>query len=139
MEIRTIQDAIASHAFWKVSLRQAISSGKIPSSLRDAVNAHDCDLGRWLDRFQESSMALQKAKEAHNAFHQAAARILRLIENGDIESAKASMSLQGDFFYKICGFDKGITRSNDRKTGHLTVLALMSLGMLSYTCHVESL
>ena len=100
MEIKTIQEAIASHAFWKAALRRAITSGVATLSPKEAASALDCDLGHWLDHQQEASASLQNVKAAHRAFHEAAAQVLQFVEDGDIEAAKASMALQGDFFTK---------------------------------------
>lgn len=96
--MRTAQ-ALAAHAQWKETLREAIERGNC--NLRpDAVAADDrCELGTWLAAIAAGPAAADPQflaiRAEHRRFHEHAANVLRLALAGH---AKAALrALEGEY------------------------------------------
>lgn len=100
MGLNFFDDAIAAHLSWKRSLRDCLDSGKPPMSVDRAEYDRLCELGKWL--FGEGSrfsnlVSYQRLAEQHARFHREAAKILVLIEAGNLEAAEDLVFGDGAF------------------------------------------
>jgi hypothetical protein len=81
-----LDDAVKTHAAWKIKLRGAIDRKAALDSGAIAVD-RTCELGRWLHgdgRSQWRSLPeFAKAVQDHEAFHEEAAQVARLINAQD--------------------------------------------------------
>lgn len=101
--VEEIKAGIGAHGTWKMKLKTAITTGK--SDLDPKVVRCDdkCTLGKWLhgssiDPATRMGMPYKVNKRVHAEFHECAARVVELIQQGD--SRRASELLEGEFTEK---------------------------------------
>ena len=88
------EDAIAAHVRWKTRLRMFTSGAG--EKLESAVVSKDnmCDLGKWIygaGSKYSSLPSYQRLKVEHGNFHKEAASVVRKVEAGDKDGAKAML------------------------------------------------
>ncbi|MCA8975574.1 MAG: CZB domain-containing protein [Planctomycetes bacterium] len=93
-----ISAAIGAHGLWKGHLLNAISSGKCEHDAAHVEADDRCEFGKWLhqtiDAISKSAPHYAQVVELHARFHQEAARILRMVEAGNTDGAKAAMNAE---------------------------------------------
>jgi hypothetical protein len=92
-----IDAAIAAHAIWKVRLSSAIKGGQLPDLAMTRAD-NQCDFGKWLQRSPAiRAPEAQVVKKLHAEFHQAAAGVLTLVQQGSLAAAEQSIAMGGEF------------------------------------------
>lgn len=91
--------AILAHTRWKRRLHASMAEGA-PLDAEQVGRDRDCDLGRWIA--QEQARLADRAEyraleEAHAAFHRAAARVAREINEGHLDQAHRLMGFDSEF------------------------------------------
>jgi hypothetical protein len=97
---RQIKQHIAGHAFWKVRLREALSTGAAGLDATTIRPDDRCDFGKWLHSLPDgvrTSLEARAVADAHRQFHQAAADVVVQIQGGDRKGAEDAMRLRGSF------------------------------------------
>jgi hypothetical protein len=96
-----LDKAITAHNSWKTRLKTAIEGGEIPDESKVAVD-NMCDLGKWIHADGIKLSALPEyvdLKAKHARFHQAAAKVVKLIKSGN--KPAASEELEGGEYRKV--------------------------------------
>ncbi len=95
-----LDHAIAAHARWKYTLRQAIESGSSDLKVDDVRAADRCPFGQFLQRLSEPDRTTEHALEVirlHDAFHVHAAEVLALALAGQSHQALAAVASRSAF------------------------------------------
>lgn len=90
-------DAIESHAEWKLALKRQIEQG-LHVDVKDAANSHACELGRWIygEGLRYNRLpSFESLCYAHEHFHRAAAEVVRCSNAGDRERALSLLKPDG--------------------------------------------
>lgn len=98
--IDEINKGISAHVMWKQRLREAIDTGTSEWTPAMVRLDNKCDFGNWLYSSSpeiKASPHYQKVKQLHAEFHTTCAHILELALSGNIEEAKKSIALGGDY------------------------------------------
>jgi methyl-accepting chemotaxis protein len=87
-------DAIRAHVEWKVRLRMSLDGQgeRIPSEQASRDDA--CQLGQWIygeGRFYLDDPAYRELRQVHARFHEAAAQVLAMAEEGNKRGAEAAL------------------------------------------------
>lgn len=94
--------AIESHAEWKMRLKRHIDLGRVVN-LQEAANCHACDLGQWIYgeglRFN-SLPSFESLCASHELFHRAAAEVVVHSNAGDKDKALSLLRPNGVFSEK---------------------------------------
>lgn len=89
----TIDDAIASHAAWKVRLRTMLESGRVVASDVETLGSpNHCDLGKWLVEVSPQYVGNEVFSQvcaAHAVFHREAGRVVAQAASGSPREAVA--------------------------------------------------
>jgi hypothetical protein len=88
-----LDKAVTAHNAWKIRLKAAIDGGEVPDESKVAVD-NMCDLGKWIHGDGNKCSGLQEyvdLKAKHARFHQAAAKVVKLIKSGDKGAALAEL------------------------------------------------
>ena len=96
-----LDKAITAHNAWKSRLKTAINGGEVPEETKVAVD-NLCDLGKWIHGDGSKLSKLPEytdLKAKHARFHQAAAKVVKLIKSGN--NAGASEELEGGEYRKV--------------------------------------
>jgi chemoreceptor zinc-binding protein len=95
-----IGKAIGAHGLWKVRLRDAIAAGSSEMTPAQIEADNLCDFGKWLHRLTDPdtrSAHYATVHSLHAAFHQEAAKILRLALTGSKTEASQALQVGGAF------------------------------------------
>jgi len=95
-----IKKAIGAHGLWKTKLRNAMSSGRAEPPSAHAAADDVCDFGRWLYSLPQEERAtghFSRVRELHARFHQEAARVLALVESGNVPAAARAIETGSAF------------------------------------------
>lgn len=98
---RQIKDAVGAHGCWKLQLKEAVATGKLPWSAEQISQDDQCTFGRWLVKLRQDpeigdSPYFQAVAQAHSRFHQAAGHIATCVEKNRRDAAAELLS-SGDF------------------------------------------
>jgi len=97
--IVNFDEAIKAHTYWKVMLKWLIN-GQRPLDVSTVSLDSVCELGKWIAK-EGQAYAGQAVFDAfvrqHQAFHEAAGAVARLVESGHRAQADAMMAPQGEF------------------------------------------
>ncbi len=99
-ELHPIDKAIATHAWWKSDLRQAIDSGERDQTVDDVRDDDRCEFGRWLQKrpvAEKMSEHFRTVRELHARFHEEAAHVLELALAKRADEAMAAMAIGSSF------------------------------------------
>lgn len=95
-----IEEAIGSHAAWKMKLKAAISKRSSDQQV-SAVRQNDlCPFGKWLyycDQGVKASAGYENVKQIHTRFHKEVANVLDLAVRGNNLAAEMSLAPGGAF------------------------------------------
>lgn len=95
-----VEAALFAHGDWKRRLRDAVSLGFSERDSDDVGRDDLCELGCWLHSLRSEhggDPLCEDLIELHARFHQAAAAVVRLIEAGRTEEARAAMDSESEF------------------------------------------
>lgn len=103
--VAKIEAAIRDHLAWKDALTHAIETGQTEPIRTLGLSCEQCSLGRWLHEAdfpdsEKKSPNYGNVMAWHGAFHREAASVLHLIEEGQLEQAKAAMLPEGQRYYQ---------------------------------------
>lgn len=90
-------DAIESHAEWKLALKRQIEQGQ-RIDLKEVANSHSCELGQWIygEGLRYNRLPSFEAMcYNHEHFHRAAAEVVRCANAGDTKKALAMLKPEG--------------------------------------------
>ena len=92
-------EAIKAHTYWKVMLKSLIN-GQRPLDASTVSLDSVCELGRWIagvGRAYAELAGFDAFVRQHQAFHETAGAVARLVESGHRAQADAMMAPQGEF------------------------------------------
>lgn len=95
-----ITNAIGAHGAWKKRLAMAIAAGSHHENIAVVAQNDQCGFGKWLRDTVPSSRDAEcheRAMSLHGEFHGEAAKVLRQIDQGRLDEARASTAPGGDF------------------------------------------
>jgi len=93
-------DAIRVHWEWRIQLRLFVTGHGAPFDASTAGRDDLCDLGMWIrgDGARYAALpSLAHLKSAHAAFHQAAAEVVKRVNDGDRDGARALLEPSSTF------------------------------------------
>jgi len=104
MATTTLDDALtkatAAHDEWRVRLRLMISTGTTGIDARAVRRDDECDLGKWLHSRKASGRGEAHGLELghlHARFHEAAARVVELVDDRRRAEALAAIGPNEEF------------------------------------------
>lgn len=100
MNVEQINNAIAAHGGWKITLKDAIASGASTVDVARAGDCHACAFGQWLASLpagERSSVHAKEVAELHAQFHVEAARVLAMALKGKKADATAAMAVDAKY------------------------------------------
>lgn len=92
-------EAIKAHTYWKVMLKWLIN-GQRPLDASTVSLDSVCELGKWMAGEGQAYAGLSGFDafvRQHQAFHEAAGVVARLVESGHRAQADAMMAPEGEF------------------------------------------
>lgn len=95
-----ITKAIGAHGAWKKRLADALAAGSHHENIATVGQGDKCAFGTWLRDTVPTARDAdnhETAKTLHAVFHAEAAKVLRQIDQGRIDDARASTDQGGDF------------------------------------------
>src|SRR5215831_5452220 len=119
MATTTLDDAltkaIAAHDEWRARLRLMISTGATGIDARAVRRDEDCDLGKWLHSRQAKGRGAPHGTELghlHARFHEAAARVVELVDERRRAEALAATGPNGEFTLAADDLRKALAESS---------------------------
>lgn len=99
-----LYDAITEHVRCKECLRNAIATGECNPPSAIIQDEQMCKFGKWLHgddlpKEVKTSEHVEKLQKIHFDFHQTAAEIMALIENGEPERAQQIIAEGGNYSF----------------------------------------
>ena len=119
MATTTLDDAltkaIASHDEWRARLRMMISTGATGIDARAVRRDDDCDLGKRLHSRKADGRGAEHGIDLvhlHARFHEAAARVVELVDGRRRAEALAAMGADGEFTLAADDLRKALSDSS---------------------------
>ena len=82
MPPNTIDEALACHIDWLGRVVAAAQGGRVPRGLLEETAHKQCAFARWLDAREGSGGQFAEMRRLHDAMHDSATALLRLVEDG---------------------------------------------------------
>ena len=95
-----INEAIASHGFWKFHLKQAIETGESDWTVPQLRRNDACAFGEWLSGLpagEQTGEHWREIHDLHTQIHTQAADVLQLAFDGKKEDAQAALAFGSPF------------------------------------------
>ncbi len=110
---KEIRAAIAAHDAWNRRLTTAINLGNCETAPADIAVDNKCDFGKWLygpdfDEETKAGKPYQVTRRLHAEFHDVAARVAALAEEG--KKAEAYTLLDGEYAEKSSKLLRALTK-----------------------------
>jgi signal-transduction protein with cAMP-binding, CBS, and nucleotidyltransferase domain len=97
--MNVFNEAIDSHANWKMLLKRHIDLGKV-LDIREVANSHICELGKWIygEGLQFNRLpSFEELCSQHDHFHRAAAEVVKHSNAGQKDKALSLIKPNGEF------------------------------------------
>ena len=110
---KEIREAITAHDAWNRRLTTAINLGNCETAPSDIAVDDKCAFGKWLysgelDEATKAGKPYQVTKRLHAEFHDVAARVARLAEEG--KKAEAYALLDGEYSQRSSKLLRALTK-----------------------------
>ena len=110
---KEIRAAVQAHDAWNRRLTTAINLGSCETAPEDIAVDHKCDFGKWLygddlDAETKNGKPFTVTKRLHADFHNVAARVADLAEQG--KKAEAYTLLDGEYSFASSKLMRALTK-----------------------------